>query len=142
MSFSVHKIEKFSSNPGKVHFEVLVHLLIYSRENKTLVLEYYDDIKYTPLFILLRKFSTKTENQLMTISHFSCQYFPNTSIITGAYIIFYQGGTIDHGTHVPGPVYQSSAESDYNVAYTLGMSLSHFRMLINEFLTKDTDIVP
>ena len=78
----------------------------------------------------------------MTISQFSCQQFPNTSILTGASLIVYQGGTIDHGTHVPGPVYQSSAESDYNVAYTLGMSLSHFRMLINEFLTNDTDIVP
>ena len=30
---------------------------------------------------------------------------------TGAYIIFYQGGPIDHGTHVPGPVSQSGEES-------------------------------
>ena len=35
---------------------------------------------------------------------------------TGAYIIFYQGGKIDHGTHVPGPVAQSSVESEYNTA--------------------------
>ena len=27
-SFAVHKLEKFSANPGKVHFERLVHLLI------------------------------------------------------------------------------------------------------------------
>ena len=27
LSFSVHKLETFSDNPGKVHFEVLVHLL-------------------------------------------------------------------------------------------------------------------
>ena len=27
LSFAVHKLEKFSSNPGKVHFEGLVHLL-------------------------------------------------------------------------------------------------------------------
>ena len=26
-SFAVHKLEKFSSNPGEVHFEVLLHLL-------------------------------------------------------------------------------------------------------------------
>ena len=31
---------------------------------------------------------------------------------TGAYIIFYQGGPIDHITHVPVPVAQSSAESE------------------------------
>ena len=27
LSFSVHKLAKFSANPGKVHFEGLVHLL-------------------------------------------------------------------------------------------------------------------
>ena len=31
-SFSVQKLEKISSNPGKVHFEVLVHLLRHIRE--------------------------------------------------------------------------------------------------------------
>ena len=36
LSFSVHKLAKFSSNPGKLHFEGLVHLLIYIRDNKTL----------------------------------------------------------------------------------------------------------
>ena len=30
----------------------------------------------------------------------------DTGISTGAYIIFYQGGTIDHGTYVTGPVAQ------------------------------------
>ena len=37
------------------------------------------------------------------------QNFPYNSRITGPYIIFYQGGTIGHGTHVTGPVSQSSA---------------------------------
>ena len=45
----------------------------------------------------------------MALSDSSCKYCPDNCIITGAYIIFYQGGTIDHGTHVPGPVAQSSA---------------------------------
>ena len=27
----------------------------------------------------------------------------DTGISIGAYIIFYQGGTIDHGTYAPGP---------------------------------------
>ena len=38
LSFVVHKLTKFSSKHGKVHFERLVHLLRYIRENKTLVL--------------------------------------------------------------------------------------------------------
>ena len=41
-----------------------------------------------------------------------------------------------------GPVSQSGAESEYNAACTAGMALVHFRMLIHEFLNKDTDIVP
>ena len=54
----------------------------------------------------------------------------------------YQGEKIDHGTHVPGPFYQTSSESEYNVACTARMDLSHFSMLIHELLNKDTDILP
>ena len=49
---------------------------------------------------------------------------------------------MDHSTHVPGPVAQSSAETEYNTACTAGMALAHFRMLINELLNKDQDIFP
>ena len=37
--FSVHKLAKFSANPGKVYFERLVNLLRYIRDNKTLGLK-------------------------------------------------------------------------------------------------------
>ena len=47
----------------------------------------------------------------MDFSYSSWKYFPDTGRSTGAYIIFYQYGEIDHGTHVPGPVAQSNAES-------------------------------
>ena len=57
------------------------------------------------------------------------------------YMIFYQGGPIDHAIHVPGPVAQSSAEIEYNAACTSVMALAYFRMLINEMLKKDPDIV-
>ena len=73
---------------------------------------------------------------------YNCQNCPYNGRSKGEYIIFYQGGTIDHVTHVTGPVAQSSAEIDYNAACTSGMSLAHFRMLINEPLNKDSDIVP
>ena len=61
---------------------------------------------------------------------------------TGAYIIYYQGGPIDHGTHVPGPVAKSSAESEYNSACTVGMALANFRMLVHELLNEYPDMVP
>ena len=44
LSFAVHKLAKFSANPGKVHFEGLVHLLRYIRDNKNLGLKYYTDL--------------------------------------------------------------------------------------------------
>ena len=104
--FSADRLAKFSENPVKVNFELLVHILRYIRYNKTLGMKYYSNINYAPVSDLLRQSSIKTENQLMGFSDSSCKDFPDTGIITGAYIIFYQGGTIDHGTHVPGPVSQ------------------------------------
>ena len=99
----------FSSNPGKVHFEGLVHLLRYIRYNNTLALNYYADMNDAPLSDLLRQANINTENQLMAFSDFSWKDFLDTGKSTGACIIFYQGGIIDHSTHVPVPVSQSSA---------------------------------
>ena len=109
LSFAVHKLAKFSANTGKINFEGLVHLLRYIRENKTLVLKYYADMNYSPVSDLLIQASIKNENHLMDFSDSSWKYCLDTGRSTGAYIIFYQGGPIDHGTYVPGPVAQSSA---------------------------------
>ena len=54
LCFAVHKLEKFSSNTGKVHFDGLVHLLRYIRHNNNLGLKYYTKIEYVPLSDLLR----------------------------------------------------------------------------------------
>ena len=142
LSFAVHKLAFFSSNPGKVHFEGLVHLLRYIRYNKTLGLKYYADFKDAPLSYLLRQPSIKNENQLMAFSYYSWHYCANTDRSTGSYIIFYQVGPNYHSTHVPRPVDLSSAESCYNASCTVGMALSHFRMLIHELLNKDPNIFP
>ena len=107
--FAVHKLENISSNPGKVHLKGLVNLLIYIRDNKTLGLKYYADMKDAPLSDPLRKSSIKTENQLMAFSDCNLQYYPDPGRHTGSYIILHQGCTIDHVTHVPGTVAQSSA---------------------------------
>ena len=104
LSFSVHKLEKFSANPGKVHFEGLINLLRYIRENNNLSLKYYADLNDAPVTDILRQANVKTNNHLMDFSGSSWQDCLDTGIITGAYIIFYQGRPIDHGTHVPGPV--------------------------------------
>ena len=121
LSFAVQNLEKISENPGKVNIEGLIHLLRYIRYNKTLGLKYYADINDAPVTDLLRQASIKTENHLMDFSYSSLKDCPDTGRSTGAWIIFYQGGPIDHGTHIPGPVPQSSAESYYNAACTAGM---------------------
>ena len=72
-------------------------------------LKYYADMNDAPVTDLLRQDSIKTENHLMAFSSSSWKYCPDTFRSTVSYIIFYQGGTIDHVTHVPGPVAQSSA---------------------------------
>ena len=61
----MQKLEKFSANPGKVHFEGLVYLLRYIRENKTLGLKYYADLNDAPVTDLSRQANIKTKNHLM-----------------------------------------------------------------------------
>ena len=68
LSFAVQKLAKFLANPGKVHFEGLVHLLRYIRDNKTLGLKYYVDMNDAPVTDLLIQASIKTENQVMDFS--------------------------------------------------------------------------
>ena len=131
LSFAVQKLANVSANHSKVHFEGLIHLLRYMKDNKTLGLKYYADLNDAPLTNLLRQANIKTKNHLMDFSDYSWQAFPDTGRNKRAYIIFYQCGTIDHGTHVLVPVAQSGAESEYNAAFIAGMDLAHFRMLIH-----------
>ena len=60
LSFAVHKLEKFSANPGKVHFEGLVHLLSYIRYNKTFGLK----------LVLLRDFSAQLRMSFKSALYF------------------------------------------------------------------------
>ena len=86
LSFAVHKLARFSSNPGKVHFEVLIHLLRYIMDKKTLVLKYYAYLNDAPVTDLLRQANIKTKNHFMDFSDSSWQDCPDTGRSTGAYI--------------------------------------------------------
>ena len=96
--------------------------------------DYYADMKDSTLSELLKQAIINTENQFMAFSDSICQYCPDKYWSTGAYMIFYQSGPIDHDTHFPLPVDQSNAENEYNIAYTTGTALENFRMLKNELL--------
>ena len=67
---------------------------------------------------------------------------PDTGRITVSYFVFYHGVPIYDFAHVPVPFSQSSAESEYNAACTSGMVLAHFRILNNEMMKNDPDVVP
>ena len=99
---------QFLSIVGKAHFEGLLHLLRYIRDNKNLGLKYYSKIEDVPLYDLLGKYIIKSENQLMVLSDSICQDCTYTGRSTVAYIVFDQGGSIDNCTIVTGPVSQYS----------------------------------
>ena len=67
-------------------------------------LKHYADMKDAPLSGMLRQARIKTENKLMDLSDSSWKDWADTDRRTGAYMIFYQYGTIEHKTHVPVPV--------------------------------------
>ena len=140
LCFAVNNLE-FLSNTGKVQFEGLVHLLIYIREINNLGLKYCSKIEDAPLSDLLVQARIKTENKFMVLSHYIWQDFPDTGRSTGVFIMFYQGGPIDHYTNVPGPVSQSSADIENNAVWTAGMALEYLRIINDELLNKDTDVV-
>ena len=87
----------------------LVQLLRYIRYNNNLGLIYYFKIDDSTLSGLLIQAVINTEYQLVVFSDSILKYCPDTGRSTGAYIVFYQGETIYHYTHVPVPDAQSSS---------------------------------
>ena len=63
LSLAVQNLKKFAANPGKVHFEGLIHLLIYIRDNKTLGLKCYADLNDAPVTDVLRQAKIKTKKR-------------------------------------------------------------------------------
>ena len=90
--FSVQKLARFSSNPGRVYFEGLVHFLRNVLDNKALGLIFYYKMNDSPLSDLLRQVSINNENQFMVFSYSSRKDCPDTSISTGAYLPFINMG--------------------------------------------------
>ena len=74
----MHNLAKFSSHPGKLHFEGLVHLVRYIIDNTSLGLKYYADMNDAPVSNLLRQASIKNENQLMAFSDSGWKDCPDT----------------------------------------------------------------
>ena len=69
-------------------------------------LNYYSDTNDAPVSDLFIQANISTENKLKAFSDYSWKYCLDSSRSIGAYMIFYRGGPIDHGIHVPVPVAQ------------------------------------
>ena len=108
LCFALQKLVIFSSNPGRVQFEILVNFLEYIRYNNNLALRYYARIEDAPISDVLIQDRIETV-KLIVFSNSIWKDCPDTGRSIGSYIVFYQGVTFDHCTHVPGPVSQSSA---------------------------------
>ena len=65
MSNLKYLLSEAPNHEAEVHFEGLVYLLIYIRDNKILGLKYYAKMEDAPIFELLRHARIKNENQLM-----------------------------------------------------------------------------
>ena len=63
--FEFHKLETFSSNPGKLHYECLLHLFRYIRYTNNLGLRYYTNIEDEPVSDLLRQSTITNDNQFV-----------------------------------------------------------------------------
>ena len=55
----------------------------------------------------------------------------DTSISTECYLIFNQGGVIDHSSNMPTPIAMSSAEAEYNECCLACMATGNLHMAMN-----------
>jgi hypothetical protein len=109
---AVNKLAKFTRKPGRSHFEVMVHILRYLRDNTYLGMRYYSNIANAPLTQMLISQSIQSNHFLFGFSDSSWNDDQDTGRSTGCFIITYMGGTVDHSSNLPDPVALSSAEAE------------------------------
>ena len=139
--FAIMKLAKFMKKPGRVHFEALIHLLWYLRDNRRFGLKYYRYIQDSPIYGLLSQHGISSTLNIFGMHDSSWQDCPDTGRSTGAFLNFFQGGVVDFNSFVPTPVAMSSAEAENNAGAAACMSVSHLRMMMNEINYEDPDLL-
>ena len=140
LQFGIRKLAKYMRNPGRMHFQALMHMLHHVRCNHTNGLTYYSDPARAPISELI--FSQNihpTESTFYVFADSSWQDCPDTGRSTGGYHIFYQGGIVDSAMTFPTPVALSSAEAEYNNACHACVAINAMAMLINDMNGRDPD---
>jgi hypothetical protein len=144
MIFGINKLAKFSRAPGEKHILALVHLLRYLSQHTQYGLTFYSDITHSPIYKMLKQNDIQPSRNLFTFTDSSWDDDPDTSRSTGGYLIFYQGGVVDHSSNMPGPVAMSSAEAEYNEACLACMATGNMHMTVNhlERIQEGSDNIP
>jgi hypothetical protein len=129
---AVNKLAKYTRTPGKNHFEALLHVLRYLRDNALLGIKFYSESSQAPLIAMLRGQKIEQVHPFFGFSDSSWNDDADTGRSTGCFIIIYMGGIVDHSSNMPEPVALSSAEAEYNEGCVAFMAASHLRMLLCE----------
>jgi len=130
--YAVNKLAKFTRLPGRVHFDVLLHLLCYLRDNALLGIRFNSDLFRAPLIQMLEKQQIQQQHAFFGFSDSSWNDDADTGRSTGCFILTYMGGIVDHSSNMPNPVALSLAEAEYNEGCVAFMAASHLRMLLCE----------
>ena len=141
LMFAVTKLAKFMRMPGRFHFQAVIHVLKYLRDNSSLGIKYYHNITSAPVHKILLETGMPVIHDLVGMHDSSWQDCPDTGRSTGSYVHFAQGGPVDFAAYVPSPVAMSSVEAEWNAGATAGMAMSHLRMLYNELIGTETDMI-
>jgi hypothetical protein len=126
------QMAKFTKRPGKKHFEALIHVLRYLRDNALLGICFYHDTQEAPIAKLLTSENLLQIHPFFGFSDSSWNDDVDTGRSTGCFIIIYMGGVVNHSSNLPDPVAMSSAEAEYNEGCIAFMASNHLRMLLAE----------
>ena len=128
--YAVNKLAKYSSNPGIKHYRGLLHLIGYIKAHPSKGIQFYKDIKQSPVYKLLHDNGIYiSNNTIVAFTDSSWNDCIDTGRSTGGYNILIQGGPVDYGSHLPIPVAMSSGEAEYIASAVACMRASHLRML-------------
>jgi len=141
ISFAVTKLAKFMRNPGRKHFQYVIHLLQYIKSNTRYGLRYYSDYKESPVHQFMKESEVPVNGHIFGMHDSSWQDCPDTGRSTGCYFNFISGGIVDFNTFVPSPVAMSSTEAEMNAGASAAMSMSFVRMLWNELNLTEVDML-
>ena len=131
--YATRKLCRYMNLPGRRHFQAALHLLHHFRCHPPKPLIYYHDHTKAPIYMLLENVK---ELHLFSKNYLVCADSSHGDAdnrrSTGCDIHIYQGGLIDHNSWVPGPVPQSTAESELNTYSASAMRAIYVEEIIRQ----------